>query len=89
MQTTNRILGIFDNCGQTIDRYTIVLDKEYNPELYREDVLTSLALSDNPEHPQGFSQFGACHIGPHLGRQITLEDLPPHIVEHIKRRLEE
>ena len=87
MILNDKIRAIYDNGGKTIDRYIIVLGKAYN--LDKDDTLVSLTLSDNPEHPQGFSQFGACRIGPHLGCQITLEDLPPHIVEHIKRRLEE
>lgn len=41
---------IFDNGGATLDRYTVI---DQNGEM--------LGLSDNPNHPQGFSQFcGNC-----------------------------
>lgn len=48
-----------------------------------------LGLSDNPRHPQGFSQFSVCQEGKHLGKKINFNDLSEHIQKHIISRLTE
>ncbi len=78
-----KITAIYDNGGETIDRYTIV----FNEQEYSDQLVECLGLSDNPEHPQGFSQFSGCQDGPHLGKQIHFEDLPSNIQQHIHNRL--
>lgn len=79
----NKIARIFDSGGKTIDRYTVLL-KSDRPGDY-------LALSDNPDHPQGFSQFGHGLIGKserdELGDHIKFKDLPGNVQKHIIRRL--
>jgi len=47
----------------------------------------ALGLSDDPDSPQGFSQFSAAKVGPHLGRQIAFQDLPQNVQEHAIGRL--
>lgn len=81
-----KILAVYDNEGKTFDRYTVVLTHSYEP---REDknIYTSLGLSFNPSSPQGFSQFGDCILGNHLGKKITFSSLPKTIKGHIKGRL--
>lgn len=78
------ILKIYDNNGETFDRYTVVVNIKANEQMYE-----CLGLSDNPESPQGFSQWSSCMIGNHLGKEICFDELPKHIQEHIKARLSE
>lgn len=77
-------LVIYDNGGETVDRYTVVFT-DWKDEAGWFDCL---GISDNPTHPQyGFSQWGTAELGPHLGKRITLGELPKEIQEHIKERL--
>lgn len=71
------VASVYDYGQETIDRYTIVM----------RDQRTCLGVSDDPEHPQGFSQFSECRVGPHLGQKISLETLPPQVLRHVIRRL--
>ena len=78
-----KILKIYDNEGEAFDRYTVVIDECYNGKY------ECLALSDNANSPQGFSQWCNCMIGDHLGKEIAFNSLAPELQEHIKNRLEE
>jgi len=78
------IKSIWDNEGETLDRYTIVLDCYYNRQ---ETMYECLCLSSNPTHPLGFSQFAGCMEGEHLGKKITFEELPKDIQEHVLQRI--
>lgn len=71
-----RICAVYDNGGETAGRYTIILD-QFSGQYY-----ACLGLSDNPTHPQGFSQFGTCIPGEHLGKKITMADLPDKVAIH-------
>jgi len=42
----NENIVVWDNGGETADRYTVVTEKQY-----------VFGMSGNPFHPQGFSQF--------------------------------
>ena len=79
------IIAVYDN-PEFADRYTVVLDRAgwstSAPNLH-----PSLGLSENPDSPQGFSQFSECFLGDHLGRKIEFEDLPENVREHVRRRL--
>lgn len=69
----------------TGDGYVIVMTW---PDRYPgEGTFESLALSENPDSPGGFSLFGPAKIGPHLGQQIAFQDLPQNVQEHAVRRL--
>ena len=83
-----RIKAIYDNGGETLDRYTVVFDSSRIDYRYNGYTLAydCLCLSDNPEHPTGVSMWGECNIGKHLGKKITLKSLPKHIQEHIAMR---
>ena len=78
------IKSVWDNRGATIDRYTVVFNDSWN-----DNALTfeALGLSDNPTHPQGFSQFCPAVEGEHLGHKLAFEDLPEHIQDHVKARM--
>ena len=66
---------IYDNGGETADRYTVVFKKQkgngggpYYPYL---------AMSGDPNSPQGFCQHGETDvIGKHLGKRISFDDMP-------------
>lgn len=71
--------SIWDNGGETEDRYTIVFKDR-----------TALGLSSNPDHPQGFSQWDhGVKPGSHLGKRIGIKDLPFDVQKHLKMRMEE
>ena len=48
---------------------------------------TMIAMSNNPNHPQGISQFTSGVDGPHLGKKIPWDDVPLHIRQHVISRL--
>lgn len=49
------VLGVYDNGGKTIDRYTVV----YTPyECEGKRYFPYLGMSELPFHPQGFGQHG-------------------------------
>lgn len=65
-------IRIYDNEGETFDRYTVVyLDEQDGTGKY-----TYVGMSRDPFHPQGFGQHGTCIDGPHLGKRIEFHDLP-------------
>lgn len=51
-----QLVGIFDNGGQTLDRYTFFIDTGSPREK-----IAVFGASERPFHPQGFGQF--CHDG--------------------------
>ena len=71
MKTPN--IRIYDNGGKTADRYTVVYmdEPERTPGTF-----ACVGMSANPFHPQGFGQHSQAMPGRHLGRRITLADLP-------------
>lgn len=86
-----------DNGGASLDRYTVIFEiydnqcNVWGKWLDKSDSKKSmvcLSLSGNPEHPQGFSQFGSCIVGSHLGKSIPWLQLSKNIQQHIKQRLE-
>lgn len=76
------VIGVYDNGGKTHDRYTVATSIKEGPGLKQ-----CLGLSSNPSHPQGFSQFGSCQVGTHLGKKIPWGKLPPEIRKHAAARL--
>ena len=74
-----RIKSIYDNKGESSDRYTVIFQSERFP---------ALNLSDNCDSPQGFSQFSEIVEGPHLGEEISTLDLPENVRKHLKERMQ-
>ena len=72
------IKAVYDNGGKTIDRYTIVLP----------DGDGCLSLSDDPNSPQGFSQFGECVEGSHLGKKISWNKLPKNVRDSLMTNID-
>lgn len=75
---------VYDDGDKSFDRYTVVLDE---PGTRAGGDFAALGLSDNPGHPQGFSQFTTAHDGPHLGKRIKFSDLPDGVRKHAAARL--
>jgi len=82
-------LKIWDNGGESIDRYTVVWPDG-----------TYLAMNNAPFHPQGFGQHGeraeyapdcekdnAGDLTSHLGKLISFDDLPPDCQSCVNRDL--
>lgn len=80
------VLRVYDNEGETFDRYTIVLTRRQWPA--DRGFYTCLGLSSYPTHPQGFSQFSECMLGKHLGKRIAWDALPEAIRAHVRARIE-
>jgi hypothetical protein len=73
-----RKIRIYDNGGETFDRYTVVFTGNYKGR-YGCDYLE---MSENPYYPQGFGQHGWDRQVidypkySHLGKKIKFIDLP-------------
>ena len=81
---------IYDDGGKTADRYSILPPRWAGPEYRYSDAArspawTALAADARPFHPQGFGQHVGADAGPHLGRRIHWDDLPPD-VQHFARQ---
>lgn len=72
---TGKILSIHDNMGKTWDRYTIVIDAQWNRD--NKKLLSCIGSNENPfYHTGGFWQHSSCMRGRHLGKRIQFENLP-------------
>jgi hypothetical protein len=74
---------VYDDGGKSADRYTIVTNEPGGKTGY----YAMLGLSDNPGHPQGFSQWTDGQDGTHLGKRIAFADLPDKVRQHAAARL--
>lgn len=73
-----KIHSIYDNGGETFDRYTVYFKGRGTLNWYTKDppMRYCLAMSSNPFHPQGFGQHSEGKPGKHNGKKIKFEDLP-------------
>jgi len=82
------IVAVYDNDGETFDRYTVVfVDKDAKTGFH-----DMLGLSSNPTSPQGFSQWTSGQwtkggTNAHLGKRIKFTDLPGNVQKHVFDRL--
>ena len=81
------VLACYDNGGKTADRYTVIFGAPIWSASMGRDV-PYLGMSEAPEHPQGFSQWGEMPSANRAacGRHIAWNDLPVHIRLHVKAR---
>ena len=77
-----KIKAVYDN-PEFNDRYSVY----FGPKNKVNGLTDCLGLSDNPTHPQGFSQFCMGEPGPHNGQKINFSDLPAKIRAHVRERL--
>jgi hypothetical protein len=93
------ILDVFDNKGKTFDRYTVLFCGSLlgwmplEQRTYANTYIQYLDMSDNPTHPQGFSQWGemtapqaAAYRYRDGHQRIRWLDLPEHIRKHVIAR---
>jgi hypothetical protein len=77
------IKAIYDN-PETFDRYTVIIHERVWPTTW-----AALSLSDDPDWPQGVSQWTEVVLpNPDIGREISWEDLPSNVQKHIILRLQ-
>lgn len=76
--------SIWDNGGETQDRYTVALNKDDDVRYH-----DCLAFDDTPTKPLGFSQFSTCAVGKHLGKRLRWAELPVELRTHVIERLSE
>ncbi len=79
-----QIYRIYDNGGESIDRYTIVM--KYQPWNDKTQGYFP-CLGVDGIGGNVFSQWGSCVVGSHLGKQIKFTDLPIQTQEHVNQRL--
>jgi len=80
---TLRILGVFDNGGATLDRYTFVFNERDG------DNYQMLGTSETGE---GFSQFCSGHFNyhgdnSHLGKPVQWHQLSDQLKQHVEGRI--
>jgi hypothetical protein len=78
---TLKTVRIYDNGGETFDRYTAV----YMTEPEGRGLYGARGMSENPTHSQGFGQYCAAMPGRHLGRRISFSALPEPCRELVQR----
>lgn len=84
------VLRIYDNGGETLDRYTFIPPRwareyrERNPGDW-----TAAAASEQPFHPQGFGQWTTAVPGHHLGKRIKWKDLPEDVQKFARQMFPE
>lgn len=79
-----KITAIYDNGGETLDRFTIITDQPEYDAAGTPDLYMALGLSEGGD---GFSQWSSATPGDHLGRKIPIEYLSANTQKHIARRL--
>jgi hypothetical protein len=85
------VCKIWDNGGETIDRYTIGFKMRAAGPGMR--YWPYLAASENPFHPLGFGQYGEwarwydAKGGKHLGKRIPFEALPDAVQQFVMQSI--
>jgi hypothetical protein len=80
-----RYVHVYDNGGETFDRYTVVFTGRYTHKTGGEHMY--IGASAHPFHPQGFGQHGYSEPHKqidypsygHLGKKISFDALPPDV----------
>lgn len=79
------VVGVYDNGGETADRYTVVVDEVVDGNgVDRFNIL----LSDDALSPQGVNMIVDSSMGG-TGTPIEFEDLPEQVQTAVNRRLQE
>jgi hypothetical protein len=83
-------MKVLDNGGKTMDRYSIVVCEGHYVLSVGRRMHHYLGLSDNPEHPLGFSQWGVRDAEPDGDEvEIDFDALPEVVKKHVLERLED
>lgn len=81
-------LRIYDNGGKTCDRYTIIPPRWAHLKYKRGD-WECISSSERPFHPQGYGMICSAMPGPHLGKRITFDQLPPDVQKFARQAFPE
>ena len=84
-----QIYKIYDNNGKTWDRYTVLTEPDPLKPTLGKPSYDALGLSDNCDEPGGFGQWSEAFDGDHLGKEISFDDLPENVQDHIAERLKD
>lgn len=90
IQRYGTTLRIFDNGGKTVDRYTIMparWDKKYRERT--PGAFDAIGASEFPFHPQGFGMHTTAMAGPHLGKRVAWDTLPPDVQKFARQSFPE
>jgi hypothetical protein len=83
------IKAIYDNGGETIDRYTVYYSNPKDWGITRPGIYPCVGMNAAPFHPQGFGQHGEGMLGRHNGKRIPFESLPEDCRKLIEMDLKE
>lgn len=76
-------IRVFDNEGESFDRYTIVNINDHERMTPDGAIYGALGASENPFSPMGFGQNTSAMIAEHLGKEITFDDLPEDVQKFV------
>ncbi len=82
MSLIDNIIKIFDNGGETADRYTAVIPFDASED-FNGSKCVYFGFNEHPAHPLGIGQSGESNqfihkpSGKHLGKRIKFNGLPP------------
>jgi len=83
-------LRIYDNGGATFDRFTCVPPRWAHQYRGRNRwQFEAIGSSERPFYPQGFGQHVTTTPGPHLGKRIHWNDLPPDVQKFARQAFPE
>lgn len=80
---------ILDNNGDTFDRYTVLLQSDFDSSTGDNTMIDCLGLSDNFDMPNGFSQWSTCSVGwveDCTDTRLSFFKLPESMQRHINDR---
>jgi hypothetical protein len=76
-----RRFKVFDNGGETIDRYTVIGRKLFSKR--KDGKHDALYLSDDCNLPNGVSMYTEIRPSEVKGKRIKFLDLPEHVQKHV------
>lgn len=82
-----KVIAVYDYGNSVADRYTIVYD-EYRVDYVNgkpERLYMALSMGNEPWMPNGVCMSSEVVLGNHLGKKITLNDLPKRVLEYYKK----
>lgn len=81
MKYPKGIKAVYDNGGETIDRYTVVFSskKYFDTGAYKGFYHDAVFSSNNPTHPQGYYQHAEVKLIVSLGKKISWLSLPKSV----------
>ncbi len=81
-----KVHTIYDNGGETFDRFTVYLKGKGAIE--RNGLRYAIGMSEKPFNPQGLGQHTIGMIGKHNGKRIAFDDLPADCQRFVLREID-